>query len=118
MPDEKIFHKFFEVFNNRDIKEMGSLLNPAAELFFPKTDPLVGKEHVLKFVHILLRRYPELSFKIKRVIQQGDRAAVHWTNRGRNRRNEPYQNEGVTILEMKDGKISFISDFFKNTEAF
>ncbi len=118
MPDEQIFHKFFEVFNNRDMEEMGNLLNPAAELYFPKTRPLIGKEHILKFVHILLRRYPELSFKIERVIQQGDRAAVHWTNRGKNRRKEPYQNEGVTILETQDGKISFISDFFKDTEAF
>jgi hypothetical protein len=33
-----------------------------------------------------------------------------------NRRKEPYQNEGVTILEMQEGKISFISDFFKDTE--
>ena len=118
MPDELIFHKFFEVFNRRDIEEMGNLLNPTAELFFPKTRPLVGKEHVLKFVNILLRQYPKLSFKIERVIQQGDRAAVHWTNQGMNRRKEPYQNEGVTILETHNGKISFISDFFKNTDAF
>jgi len=50
------------------------------------------------------------------VIQQDDKAAVHWTNQGMNRRKEPYQNEGVTILEMQDGKIRFISDFFKDTE--
>ena len=52
------------------------------------------------------------------MIQQDERAAVHWTNQGMNRRREPYENEGVTILEMKNGKISYISDFFKNTEKF
>ena len=57
-----------------------------------------------------------MAFKIQRIILQGDQAAVHWANQGMNRRKEPYQNEGVTILEMQDGKISFISDFFKDTE--
>jgi ketosteroid isomerase-like protein len=57
-----------------------------------------------------------LAFKVQRVIYQGDQAAVHWTNQGMNRRQEPYQNEGVTILEMRDNKISYISDFFKDTE--
>jgi len=41
---------------------------------------------------------------------------VHWTNRGMNRRQEPYANEGATILEFKAGKISWISDFFKDTD--
>jgi hypothetical protein len=33
-------------------------------------------------------------------------------------RQEPYENEGVTILEMKGHRVSFISDFFKDTEKF
>jgi uncharacterized protein (TIGR02246 family) len=118
MSDKRFVHKFFDVFNHRDTKEMGNLLSPDAEFYFPKTQPLIGRTRILKFLDILFRQYPELTFKIQRVIQQGDRAAVHWTNQGINRRKEPYQNEGVTILEMQDGKISFISDFLKDTETF
>ena len=118
MPDEQIVEIFFEVFNNRDIEKMGNLLNSDAEFFFPKTQPLIGKERILKFLKILFRQYPQLSFTVQRVIQQGERAAVHWTNQGSNRREEPYENEGVTILEMKNGKITYISDFLKNTEKF
>jgi ketosteroid isomerase-like protein len=118
MSDEEIIEVFFEVFNNRDMKKMGNLLNSDAEFFFPKTQPLIGKERILKFLKILFRQYPQLSFTIQRVIQQGERAAVHWTNQGLTRRDEPYENEGVTILEMKNGKITYISDFFKNTEKF
>jgi hypothetical protein len=36
---------------------------------------------------------------------QGDQAAVHWTNQGMNRHKEPYQNEGVTILEIAGNMI-------------
>lgn len=118
MSDEQIVQTFFEVFNNRDMKKMAKLLNTDAEFFFPKTQPLIGRERILKFLGILFRQYPQLSFTIQRMIQQGERAAVHWTNQGLNRRQEPYENEGVTILEMKNGKITYISDFFKNTEKF
>jgi ketosteroid isomerase-like protein len=118
MADEQTVKSFFEVFNNRDLKEMASLLDADAEFFFPKTQPLIGRERILKFLGILFRQYPQLSFTIQRVIQQGEWAAVHWTNQGFNRRKEAYQNEGVTILELQNAKIKYISDFFKNTEIF
>jgi ketosteroid isomerase-like protein len=116
MSDKQLILKFFDVFNHRDQKKMGDLLHPDAVLYFPKTQPLIGEKRILKFLNILFRQYPELTFTIQRVIQQDDQAAVHWTNQGMNRRKESYQNEGVTILELRDGRISFISDFFKDTE--
>jgi ketosteroid isomerase-like protein len=116
MFDKHLIHKYFEMLNHRNTKEMEDLINSDTEFYFPKTQPLIGKKRIMKFLNILFRQYPELTFKIQRVIQQDDKAAVHWTNQGMNRRKEPYQNEGVTILEMQDGKIRFISDFFKDTE--
>jgi ketosteroid isomerase-like protein len=115
---EQTVTKFFEVFNSRDMNRMKELLNEDAEFYFPKTQPLIGRERILKFLNILFRQYPELSFEVQRIISEGGNAAVHWTNTGRSRKKEPYQNEGVTILEMKGNKISFISDFFKDTEKF
>lgn len=116
MSDQQLIYRFFDVFNHRDPKKMDELLNTGAELYFPKTQPLIGKERIFKFLNILFRQYPVLTFTIERVILQDNQAAVHWTNRGQDRRQTPYQNEGVTLLEIQDGKISFISDFFKNTE--
>ena len=118
MTAKQLIDRFFEVFNHRDPKAMGDLLNPDAELYFPKTQPLLGKENIFKFLKILFRQYPELTFTIERVILQDHQAAVHWTNRGMDRRKNCYQNEGVTIFELQNGRISFISDFFKDTERF
>jgi len=118
MSDQQLIHSFFDVFNHRDPERISELLNPGAELYFPKTQPMVGRKRIFKFLSILFRQFPELTFTIQRTILQGNQAAVHWTNRGTDRRREPYQNEGVTILEIQDGKISFISDFFKDTERF
>ena len=118
MSDIQLIHKFFDVFDHRDLVKMGGVLTADAELFFPKTQPLVGEERIFKFLKILFRQFPELTFEIQRVILQGKWAAVHWTNKGMNRHKKPYQNEGVTLLEIQDDKIKFISDFFKDTGEF
>ena len=118
MPTDQTVKTFFEVFNKRDINRMADLLDEDAEFYFPKTQPLIGKDRILKFLNILFRQYPELTFEIQRTVCEGSKAAVHWTNVGRSRKDEPYQNEGATILEMADDKITFISDFFKDTEKF
>jgi len=92
---------FFTAVNTRSVDEMGSLLRPDAVFDFPKTEPFRGKDRILRFFGILFRRYPELIFDVKGIIVEGDRAAVHWTNRGTSRKKEPYENEGVTLLEWR-----------------
>jgi ketosteroid isomerase-like protein len=118
MPDEYTLVQFFDFINNRDLAQMEDLLTETAEFYFPKTQPLLGRRQIVRFFKILFHRYPELSFQIEEIIIQENRAAVHWKNHGFNRRREPYENEGVTILEEEGGRISFMSDFFKDTEKF
>lgn len=118
MSDQNIVFNFFELVNARDLKRLGDLLTDSVEFYFPKTRPLIGRERILRFFGILFRQYPKLVFKIQRTIVQGPLAAVHWTNRGANMRQEAYENEGVTILEMERPRVRFISDFFKDTEKF
>lgn len=118
MLDEQMIIKFFHSVNNRDMEQMGNILTENAEFYFPKTQPLIGRDRIIKFFSILFRQYPELSFQIQRVIVQRQNAAVHWTNRGVNRKKESYENEGVTILEAEGKRIRFISDFFKDTGKF
>ncbi|MFC1856670.1 nuclear transport factor 2 family protein [Thermodesulfobacteriota bacterium] len=113
---EKTINTFFEVMNSRNLKKMAELLDDDCEFYFPKTQPLIGKERILRFFNILFRQYPQLRFEVQRMIFQGNKAAIHWTNQGHNRRRESYENEGATIFEMADEKISFISDFFKSTD--
>lgn len=118
MTDERMLFQFFRCVNERDVSQLSGLLTQDAQFFFPKTQPLLGREMIVKFFRILFRQYPELSFEIQRTIFQGEKAAVHWTNSGKNRKGGHYENEGVTVLEMERGKIRFISDFFKDTEKF
>ena len=118
MTREQMIVVFFESLNCRNLEQMGNLLKDDAEFYFPKTQPLLGKERILKFFNILFRQYHELTFQIQRVIVQGNLIAIHWKNKRHNRKKEPYENEGVTLLEMENDKIRYMSDFFKNTEKF
>ena len=115
MSIEKTIHTFFEVMNSRNLTKMAELLDNDCQFYFPKTQPLVGKDRILRFFNILFRQYPELTFEVQRTIFQGNDAAIHWTNQGFNRRKEPYENEGVTIFNLANEKICFMSDFFKST---
>ena len=118
MTKDKIVSRFFYYVNDRDLPKLEALLVEDSEFYFPKTRPLLGKNQIIRFFKILFHRFPQLEFQIQRTIIQGSKAAVHWSNRGINRMNAPYENEGVTILEMEERGIRFISDFFKDTEKF
>lgn len=114
---EKVI-QFFEFLSAHDLGQMSVFLREDARLFFPKTQPLIGKERILKFFQVLFRQFPELTFTVEHTIAQGDKVAAHWKNRGINRKNEPYENEGVTLFFFEDGQVSLMSDFFKDTGRF
>lgn len=111
-------HRFFDAVNRRDMDAMKDCLDENAEFYFPKTQPLFGRDRILRFFAILFRKYSELSFQVQRTIVEENAAAVHWTNRGIGRKGEPYRNEGVTIAELAGEKITVMSDFFKDTGKF
>lgn len=118
MQDEQSIDQFFEIVNGRELTELEELLSESAEFYFPKTQPLRGRERIIRFFKVLFRQYPELVFEIRRKIIQKGWTAVHWVNHGANRHGDQYNNEGVTLMKLTDGKITFISDFFKDTEKF
>jgi ketosteroid isomerase-like protein len=109
---------FFTCVNERDLAGFENLLREDAVFYFPKTRPLLSRERIIRFFRVLFRQYPRLSFQIQRIIMEGNLAAVHWSNCGINRGHEPYENEGVTLLELAGDRVRYISDFFKDTEKF
>lgn len=54
MPSESFIRAFFETFNQRDLDKMDNLFNPDAEFYFPKSQLLIGKKRILKFLSIIL----------------------------------------------------------------
>jgi ketosteroid isomerase-like protein len=110
--------RVFEAMNARDLDPLADAMHEDAEFHFPGAEPLRGPKAIARFLKILLRRFPDLEFETGRIIAEGDRAAVEWTNAGRDRAGEAYRNAGVTVLELRAGKIAYMSDTFKDTAAF
>lgn len=105
----------FEAMNSRDFTLFESNITDDIAFDFPGTGRMEGNRRTLLFFRSLLRKFPRLHFTINEVIACGDRACIVWTNEGEDAKGNPYANSGVTLIHTRDGKISFISDYFKDT---
>jgi ketosteroid isomerase-like protein len=105
----------FNTMNTRNLDRLHEILDPEAVFYFPGTKPLNGPSKIEGFLKILFRSYPRLEFTTGRVIAEANRAAVEWTNEGEDRKGTPYTNAGVTVVELRNGRIVYMSDTFKDT---
>ena len=111
----ELTQKVFIAMNTRDFLDFEQILTDEAAFDFPGTKKAEGKRRVLIMLNALLRKFPKLEFKVNDIIIDDKKACAIWTNEGENINGEPYKNSGVTILHFQDNKISFISDYFKDT---
>lgn len=101
--------------NNRDFSDIEGLLDENVCFDFPGVKRSEGIRKTRILLSALLKKYPELVFSVQDVIIDEDKGCVVWTNKGTDVNNSPYENSGITLLYFKAGKISFISDYFKDT---
>lgn len=82
---------------------------------FPGTERIEGAKRVILFFKVLLRKYKNLTFHVQDVIVGNKKACVVWTNEGEYSNGDKYENSGITLFHFEHDKISFISDYFKDT---
>lgn len=105
----------FNALNTRNLDRLHEILDAEAVFYFPGTNPLHGPQRIETFLKILFRRFPRLDFTTGRLIADETCAAEEWTNQGEGRTGAPYSNAGVTVVELKNGRIIYMSDTFKDT---
>ncbi len=105
----------FETMNTSNFSEFEK--NAAGDLNFdfPGADRVEGVKRVILFFKILLRKYNKLTFTVSDVIVENKKVCVVWTNEGEEKDGKPYKNSGITLFHFTDDKVSFISDYFKDT---
>ena len=118
--DNKIDYKgiAISVFEAMNTSEFSKFENNAADdicFDFPGAERIQGAKRVILFFKVLLRKYNNLSFVVNDVIVGDKKACVVWTNRGEYGDGSLYENSGITLFHFIDNKISFISDYFKDT---
>jgi len=105
----------FKAMNSRDLSELEEIIDEEIVFDFPGVGRIEGHRKVLIFLKTLLRKYPELTFTVSEIITDEQKACVVWTNEGEHIDGSPYKNRGVTLIHFSGNKITFISDYFKDT---
>jgi len=115
MPTETTARNIFKAMNVRDFDWFESHVTEHIAFDFPGARRAEGKRRTLLLLKSILRKYPELEFTVEEVIASDDRACVAWYNKGKSLSGEDYHNRGMTLVHFQDGKISLLSDYFKDT---
>jgi len=101
--------------NARDFDAVTSLVDDEVAFDFPGTGRVEGLRRTLLLLKSIFRKYPDLTFFLTEIISEGDRACAVWTNHGHSTDGNTYRNSGVTLLHFSGERITFISDYFKDT---
>lgn len=112
---KKLASGVFEAMNQRDFSTMQGNITDDLIFDFPGAGRIDGAKRVVLFLTALLRKYTVLQFNVSEIFTEGERACAIWTNLGESKDGKSYSNSGVTIFQFTDGKISFMSDYFKDT---
>jgi len=105
----------FDAINSRDLSRLATCLAEDDVFDFPGTELLQGARRILLFFKVLFRKYPRLIFTVDDIIVAGSQVCVFWHNEGEDSSGRPYTNRGVTLVRVRNQKIVFMSDYFKDT---
>ncbi|MCK5029737.1 MAG: nuclear transport factor 2 family protein [Bacteroidales bacterium] len=112
---KKISVGVFEAMNTSNFTEFEKNAAENISFEFPGVDKVEGAKRVILFFKVLLRKYKNLTFSVNDVIIEKNKACVVWTNKGEYNDGSLYENSGITLFHFTDDKVSFISDYFKDT---
>jgi ketosteroid isomerase-like protein len=115
MTQKEIAVGIFHAINKRDFTEFAEYITEDLVFDFPGVDPIQGSKRVILFFNILFRKYKSLSFNVMDAMVDDEKACVKWNNSGELKDGTPYANNGVTWFQFSHGKISHMSDYFKDT---
>lgn len=105
----------FRAMNTRDFDLFERHIADEVAFDFPGVGRVEGRRRTISLVKSILRKYPKLHFKVTEIITQGVRACAVWTNQGESVDGSAYSNSGMTLIHFEEGRISLISDYFKDT---
>jgi steroid delta-isomerase-like uncharacterized protein len=76
------------------------------------SDPYRGKDGAREFWQQDRALFADVKSEFKNVIVRDDRVALEWTRTGSARDGDPIELEGVSLLELEDGRIRRFKAYF------
>ncbi len=105
----------YEKLNRGDLDGFLELWDQDAVFTFPGTNILGGvyrgKAEIQRFFWLLRQVIVGLRFDINQVLVNGEYIAMEWEDSGRTIQGEPFNNQGVTIMRLRDGRLVEARDY-------
>jgi ketosteroid isomerase-like protein len=117
---EELIRGFVRDLNSRDLTKIATWFADDAIVSIPPQERLEGARRALAFFRSVFRLYEEMHWEVGEVLPVGPRRFVYFTeSHGRFRSGAAYRNSIVTVIHFDEaGRITFLSDYFKDTTAF
>jgi limonene-1,2-epoxide hydrolase len=111
---------FMEAMQSNDAARISDWFSDDAKLWIPPAQPVEGISRVRALFRAMFTRYEFIEWTIIDILPVSDNRCIHiCQSRGKIKGSEEYYNRVITDITFNDeGKISSLSDYFKDTAIF
>lgn len=105
---------------SRNLDAIGSWFSENAVLWVPPASPIQGARRIQAMFRLIFRMYKEIHWKVTDFYSVGNDRYIYATNSwGIIGEDTPYKNHILTVIDFdSNGKIKYLSDYFKDTVIF
>jgi ketosteroid isomerase-like protein len=114
-------HAFMDDMQSRDTRRLARWLTDATVFWVPPREPICGGKRILALLRAIFGMYGEMQWTVRHVYELSPSRVVYFHESvGTLAKNgEPYTNQIVTLIDFDaDGRIAYLSDYFKSTATF
>ena len=111
---------FMRDLETRDLSLLERWFTHDAVLWVPPSAPIQGVRRIQAMFRVIFRMYREIHWKVIDVHSVGGSKYIYATESwGIIGDSHPYKNHIMSVIEFDDaGRISYLSDYFKDTAIF
>ena len=112
---------FMEDMQSRDVQRLARWMTERTVFWVPPREPVTGGRRVLALLRAIFSAYETLDWKTRHIYEVSPSRCVYFHEtvgvlaKGRG----PYTNQVVTLIDFdEEGRIAYLSDYFKSTVTF
>lgn len=111
---------FMKDLNSLDIKHLEKWFTDESVIWIPHTKEISGKNRILALFKAIFRKYDRIEWQVFEIFPLGDQKYFYQTKSYGTMINKGiYENSICTVVHFSEaGKIIYLSDYFKDTQAF
>lgn len=111
---------FMQDLNSLDLEKLRKWFDEDSKIWIPPMKEIQGGKRILAFFRSMFRKYTHIEWKASEIFNIGERRFFYETvSHGIMKEKGEYYNNICTIIEFSErGTIQYLSDYFKDTNAF